>query len=172
MEAPPSYLGPVQSGSNATAKKPRQSGHSNELVVASNFIRAVRESGYVSLSNALAELIDNSLQAAASKVMISINRAEAGALPEIRVWDDGHGMTRDELEACLRFGGTSRFGDRDSFGRFGMGLPAASLSQSRRVEVTAWTADSGTLEVALDVDQVAEGEPATLRARRGHLQPT
>ena len=32
-----------------------------ELVVSSNFIRAVRESGYVSLATALAGLIDNSI---------------------------------------------------------------------------------------------------------------
>src|SRR3954453_15078813 len=88
-------LSPMTLPTNQRLRSPRRARPGDDLLVASNFIRAVRESGYVSLSNALAELIDNSLQAAASKVMISINRAEAGALPEIRVWDDGHGMTRD-----------------------------------------------------------------------------
>jgi hypothetical protein len=133
--------------------------------VASNFIRAVRESGYLNLSTALAELVDNSIQASATTVAISIERA-GNAQPEIRVEDDGCGMTKDELEACLRFGGTSRFDDRAAFGRFGMGLPAASLSQARRVEVSAWTAHSECLQVVLDVDDVARGHQVSLRARR------
>ena len=110
----------------------------DDLLVSSNFIRAVRESGYLSISTALAELVDNSLQASASEVAISISRDGADALPEIVVEDNGSGMSKAELELCLRFGGSSRFDARESFGRFGMGLPAASLSQARRVEVTAW----------------------------------
>lgn len=152
-------------------RSPRRTRSADDLLVAPNFIRAVRESGYVSLSTALAELIDNSLQASASTVAISIDRTEPDALPEIRVGDDGCGMDRGELQACLRFGGTSRFNHRDSFGRFGMGLPAASLSQSRRVEVTAWTAGGPPLEIALDVDDVARGEQARLRARRSQIEP-
>lgn len=110
-------------------------GHSQDtadtLLVPANFIKAMRESGYVSLSTALAELIDNSIQANATAIDITIDRSEPGALPRISVEDDGQGMTEEELTACLRFGGSSRFDSRRSFGRFGMGLPAASLSQAR-----------------------------------------
>mgnify|MGYP000848167531 FL=1 len=144
----------------------RQSQSVGDLVVASNFIRAVRESGYLSLSTALAELIDNSLQAGAAAVEISLRRPEGSPFPEIEVLDNGSGMDRRELEQCLRFGGSSRFGQRESFGRFGMGLPAASLSQARRVEVVAWQHDGPELEVALDVDAIAESGAAPLRARR------
>ncbi|MGW5364459.1 ATP-binding protein [Actinopolymorpha pittospori] len=150
----------------------QRSQQSDDLLVAPNFIRAVRDSGYASLSTALAELIDNSLQASASTVAVSIERANADAWPEIRVEDDGRGMARIELEACLRFGGTGRFDDRGSFGRFGMGLPAASLSQARRIEVTAWTPASRPLEVVLDVDEVSRSGRASLRARRSPIEPT
>jgi hypothetical protein len=137
----------------------------DELVVSSNFIRAVRESGYLSLSTALAELIDNSLEAEASEVSISIERETPTALPAITVIDNGVGMTRTELENCLRFGGSSRFDTRESFGRFGMGLPAASLSQARRVEVTSWRG-RGEYRVSLDVDAITEGRGPGLVARR------
>lgn len=137
------------------------------LLVPSNFIRAVRESGYISISTALAELVDNSLQAQASEVAITISRATADALPEITVADNGVGMTKSELEQCLRFGGSSRFDARQSFGRFGMGLPAASLSQARRVEVTAWRNAGFEQSVALDVDEIVAGSAPTLLARRG-----
>ncbi len=98
-------------------------GRSNGLVVPENFIRAVRESGYLSVSSALAELIDNSLQAGATVVDIRVDRDADRNLPRITIEDNGGGMDTAELAACLRFGGSSRFDARDSFGRFGMGLP-------------------------------------------------
>ena len=139
----------------------------DDLLVSSNFIRAVRESGYLSISTALAELVDNSLQASASEVAISITRDGADALPEIVVEDNGCGMSKAELELCLRFGGSSRFDARQSFGRFGMGLPAASLSQARRVEVTAWRGGGYERTVALDVDAIVAGSDPTPVASRG-----
>jgi hypothetical protein len=138
-----------------------------DLVVSSNFIRAVREAGYLNISTALAELVDNSLQADASEVAITISRATADALPEITVADNGVGMIKSELEQCLRFGGSSRFDARQSFGRFGMGLPAASLSQARRVEVTTWRNAGFEQTVALDVDEIVAGSAPTLVAYRG-----
>lgn len=139
----------------------------DELLVSSNFIRAVRESGYLSISTAIAELVDNSLQASASDVAISISRDGADALPEIVVEDNGCGMSKAELDLCLRFGGSSRFDARQSFGRFGIGLPAASLSQARRVEVIAWRDGGCERTVALDVDAIVAGGDPTLVARRG-----
>lgn len=139
----------------------------DDLLVSSNFIRAVRESGYLSMATALAELVDNSLQASATEVAITISRNPAAGLPEILVEDNGAGMTRAELEVCLRFGGSARFDGRDSFGRFGMGLPAASLSQARRVEVTAWRNNGSEHTVSLDVDAIVAGAPPRLVARRG-----
>lgn len=146
---------------------PAQPQQSDALLVASNFIRAVRESGYLSISTALAELIDNSLQAAARDVAITVSRDAADALPEIVVEDNGIGMSKAELELCLRFGGSSRFDARQSFGRFGMGLPAAGLSQARRIEVTAWQCGGYENTVVLDVDAIVAGTDPTLVAERG-----
>lgn len=145
----------------------RHAQRDGDLVVSSNFIRAVREAGYLNISTALAELVDNSLQASATEVAITIRRATSEALPEITVEDNGAGMTKSELEQCLRFGGSSRFDARQSFGRFGMGLPAASLSQARRVEVTAWRNGGVEQTVALDVDAIVAGSEPALVARRG-----
>lgn len=145
----------------------RHAQRADDLVVSSNFIRAVREAGYLNISTALAELVDNSLQASATEVAITIHRATSDALPEISVEDNGIGMTKGELEQCLRFGGSSRFDARQSFGRFGMGLPAASLSQARHVEVTAWRNNGVEHTVALDVDAIVAGSEPALVARRG-----
>lgn len=146
---------------------PARQRQSEDLLVATNFIRAVRDSGYLSIATALAELVDNSLQAAATEVAITIGRDSTDALAEITVEDNGVGMSRTELESCLRFGGTSRFDARESFGRFGMGLPAASLSQARRVEVATWRGSGPEHVVALDVDAIVAGSYPRLLARRG-----
>ena len=45
------------------------------------------------------------------------------------------GMDPFTLRQALRFGGSTRFGDRSGLGQYGMGLPGASLSQARRVTV-------------------------------------
>jgi len=143
-----------------------------DLLVSSNFIRAIREAGYVSVPTALAELIDNALEARATEVSVTISRSTSSGLPQIEVEDNGTGMSRAELGACLRFGGSSRFGGDGSFGRFGMGLPSASLSQTRNVEVTAWQNGSPALTVSLDVDEIAAGKPVNLRPRPGSAART
>lgn len=144
----------------------------NDLVVTSNFIRAIREAGYISVPTAVAELIDNALEAHASEISVTIVRSSSSGLPEIVIEDNGYGMSRSELSACLRFGGSSRFGGRGSFGRFGMGLPSASLSQTRSVEVTAWQEGSSPLTVSLDADRVAAGHPPDLTPRPGQATET
>lgn len=168
--APCSYPAVVRGDSRATVQTVKETVASRELVVASNFVRAVRDAGYVSLATALAELIDNSLQADARTIAITIERPGPETSPVIQVRDDGYGMDRVQLEACLQFGGTARFNDRRSFGRFGMGLPAASLSQSREVEVAAWQPGRLPLGVSLDVDAIAAGAAPGFRATRRRVE--
>lgn len=137
-----------------------------DLLVPANFLRAVRESGYLNIGTALAELIDNSIEASARKIAISVRRSSPDDLPQITVEDDGLGMSEQDLKTCLRFGGSTRFDSRDSFGRFGMGLPAASLSQARRIEVTAWQENSPASAVSLDVDAVVAGSQTGFHIER------
>src|SRR4051794_4120032 len=122
--------------------------HSSSLVVASHFIEAARDSGYKSLGSALAELIDKSFEANATRVAIVIERKKANNSEEfqVRISDNGSGMDANTCSNALRFGWSSRFNQRNSYGRYGMGLPNASLSHARRIEITtsrdgeaAWT---------------------------------
>jgi hypothetical protein len=128
-----------------------------ELVEPANFVRAIRDSGYKSTAFAVAELVDNSIQAGARNVSIEIRRGACGDWPiEIVVSDDGCGMDPAALASALTFGGTSRFDDRSSLGRYGMGLPNGSLSQARRVTVVAWS-HGQAWATHLDVDEVISG---------------
>ena len=127
-----------------------------------NFLRATRDTGYKSTSLAIAELIDNSIQADATVVAIHITKSKDRNDPiELTVVDDGCGMEADTLRSCLRFGGTSRFDDRSSLGRFGMGLPNGSLSRARRIEVCSWR-DGQALGTSLDLDDLVANRLTTL----------
>ncbi len=75
----------------------------------------------------------------------------------VSILDDGAGMDEDTLTEALRFGGTTRFNSRRGLGRFGMGLPNASLSQARRVDVFTWQKGEPPIASYLDVDQIVSG---------------
>ena len=128
----------------------------NSIVALDRFIQATRDSGYRGTSSAVAELVDNSFQAGAERVSIRVTpRGEREVGLTLTVRDDGQGMSPTTLREALRFGGTTRFGSRSGLGRFGMGLPNASLNQARRVEVFSWQ-DSGKIWMSyLDVDEIA-----------------
>jgi hypothetical protein len=117
-----------------------------------NFLLATREVGYRSLSAAVAELLDNAIQAKARDVNIVLNGSETDLC--LTVLDNGVGMDENTLTTALQFGGTDRFNDRQGMGRFGMGLPASSLSQARRLEVYSWKKPRVFHFSYLDLDEV------------------
>lgn len=115
------------------------------IIALDKFIQATRDSGYKGTASAISELVDNSIQAGATRIAISVVAAvrdnEEKSI-EVSVLDNGCGMDPATLRQALRFGGSTRFGDRRGLGRYGMGLPNASLSQARRVTVYTWQASS------------------------------
>ncbi len=140
------------------------------IVALSQFIQSTRDSGYKSTVSAVSELVDNALQAKAGNVDIAFVQTKANGVSnglEVIVTDDGTGMNKAELQHALRFGGSSRFNDRSGLGRYGMGLPNASLSQCRRVEVWSWKkSKSKCLYSYLDVDDVVSGKQSDIRVSR------
>lgn len=132
----------------------------NRLVDPAYFAEATRESGYKGTPSAIAEIVDNSLQAKATEIHIQFEESPDDA-KEVWVYilDNGVGMSRDVMDIALRFGGTTRFNDRTGTGRFGMGLPNASVSQARRLELYSCGKDGQMHFCYLDLDQLAGLEP-------------
>jgi hypothetical protein len=126
------------------------------LVNVQNFILATRDSGYKNTASALAELIDNAIEAHATKIEVVINKVQEVDFYEINIIDNGKGMTEEDLNLALQFGGSSRFNSRTFLGRYGMGLPNSSLSQCKRVEVITWKNKKEFISNYLDVDEVIE----------------
>ena len=143
------------------------------VVAVDRFIQATRDSGYKGTSSAVAELVDNSLQAGATSIAVSLSiDPDAAEHPVIlTVVDNGSGMDSLTLRTALRFGGSTRFNDRGGLGRYGMGLPNSSLSQAQRVTVHTWGETCGqVLTSYLDLDEIAAGDltqvPTPRRVKR------
>ncbi len=152
---PEAKNGVVWTGESSTPS----TGHDSSIVALSTFIHATRDSGYKATSHAVAELVDNAVQASANNIAINVVQAQPtdSHSIELRVVDDGTGMDRSTLRQSLRFGGSTRFNARTGLGRFGMGLPNSSLSQARRVTVYSWQAAQEVFMTYLDVDEIASG---------------
>ena len=128
-------------------------------------ITAMRDSGYKNTAYALAELIDNAVQADASTIEVfciekreQVRKRERSRLWEIAVLDNGSGMNSNTLWMALQFGNGTHLNDRTGIGRFGMGLPNASISQARRVEVWSWqNGPSNALKSYIDLEEIENG---------------
>lgn len=126
------------------------------IVLQQTFIEATRDTGYRNTAAAVAELVDNAIQAKAKNIRIFVDD-EGDDDIMVAVLDDGCGMDTITLRRALQFGGSMRFGDRSGLGRFGMGLPNASVSQAKHVDVFTWRAPNACIASHLDVDDIVAG---------------
>jgi len=114
---------------------------------ARRLVPSMREAGY-DFVHAIADIVDNSIEAHASKVVIDMQFE--GDESWVRVSDNGTGMSGVTITEAMRFG-TKRDYQEDELGKFGLGLKTASFSQcpkftvasrtnpnARRIEVRQW----------------------------------
>lgn len=133
-----------------------------EIIDPEMTIEAMRDSGYKSTTHALAELIDNSIEAGASDIEIfGLSRYNEDTnrvtLRELAVLDNGMGMDPVTLRGSLRYGhGTRR--KREGIGRFGVGLPNSSMSQAQRVDIWSWqNGPTNAMHTYLAIADVKQG---------------
>lgn len=146
--------------------RPSTEKHEAPLLSGSQTVKSIRDTGYKGTDYALAELIDNSFQwgDANTVLLVIVQRTVRGKqratkrVDEIWVIDDGGGMTDEALNLALSFGGSGKYDDRSGIGRFGMGLPQASVSQCKRTDVWTWqkTQPENASHTYLDLQEVEE----------------
>lgn len=102
---------------------------------APNLIESMRSLGY-SFETAIADLVDNSISANANNIEILLS---PNFNPYLIIFDNGCGMTKNELEEALRYGARNPLEKRENtdLGRFGLGMKSASLSQCRKLIVVS-----------------------------------
>lgn len=134
-----------------------------DIINISDYGDALRNSGYKDIESAMAEIVDNSIQAEASDVLVIIKDrvpswGRRSQVYEVAFLDNGTGMSPEWVQGCLRFGnGTRR--TAKGMGKFGVGLPQSSLYACPRVEVYSWQNGIENCHMAfLDVDKIANKE--------------
>ena len=130
------------------------------LVVPVAFVRGIRHIGYKSNIEALAELVDNSIQAYAERIDLVLGypyRGSSAKPDQLAVIDDGHGMGPEMLRFAMMWGGTHRENDRRGLGRFGYGLPCATVSMGRKFTIYSKLKGQRIHAVSLDLDLLDSG---------------
>ncbi len=95
------------------------------------------------LPTAVADLVDNAVDAGAGNVLVRFLLAN-GRAAALQVIDDGHGMDAAALDDAMTYARQRTYTDSD-LGHFGIGLKAASLSQARSLVV--WSRRTGDVPV-------------------------
>lgn len=128
-------------------------------------IRALRDSRYHNTAYAIAELIDNSIEAASERIeLLCMERIQhlktrnRRVVCGIAVLDNGEGMDPMTLLEALKFGGGTRHASIRGIGKYGMGLPTSSMSQCKRVDVWTWqNGIESSWHSSIDVDSIEKG---------------
>jgi hypothetical protein len=94
---------------------------------------ALRAIGY-SFESAVADVIDNSVDARAREILVRIIVRRDGHL-DLVIRDDGTGMSGLTLREAMRFGADVAQEVEERLGKFGLGLKLATLSQAREIHV-------------------------------------
>lgn len=116
---------------------------------------STRAIGYTT-SAAVADLIDNSISANASRIQIQF---VSGENSYISILDDGAGMSPEALRQAMKYGSGNPWRERSpsDLGRFGLGLKTASLSQCRKLTVAS-KRDGIISAFCWDLDHVIEAK--------------
>ncbi|MET8367502.1 ATP-binding protein [Micromonospora sp. NPDC005194] len=93
-----------------------------------------------SLETALADLVDNSIDAGATDILIRFVQRNA-RLVGLYVVDNGRGIAPESIDDAMTIGGQRRYTGED-LGHFGLGLKAASFSQAASLSVLSRAAGS------------------------------
>jgi hypothetical protein len=120
-------------------------------------INSYRSFGY-NLQTAIADIIDNSISAAAKNIWIEY--CWAGSDSYLTICDDGNGMDLPDLVDALTPGSKDpeHLRVESDLGRFGLGLKTASFSQCKRLTVLSKTATTEMVKRCWDLDYVNEVE--------------
>jgi len=126
---------------------------------ADRMVEFLRDTGY-SFKTAIADLVDNSIEAGATFIDIRVDTDNAGAV-YVAISDNGKGMSREELREAMQYG-TPRNAER-RLGKFGIGLKTASTSFCRELTVTTRDSSGEMVCAQWDLDLVARENRWLLR---------
>lgn len=123
-------------------------------------LESQRASGYRTSAAASREIVDNSIEAGADEVHVVYEKAlhdNKQTVTAVAFIDNGPGMLAKMARYALSWGGGTHYDDPTFIGKFGFGLPNASINQTRKTEVyTRMDDDEPFTKATLDIDTFAE----------------
>ncbi|RKU33147.1 hypothetical protein C6496_22795 [Candidatus Poribacteria bacterium] len=115
---------------------------------------------------ALLDLVDNSVSASATHVVIKVNQEQQkqqrgrpkAILKSFVITDNGCGMDAEGLDNALTLGSSSQLYRENTLSKFGMGLKTATASLGKRLEIISRSEDDldNVRKVVLDQDSIIE----------------
>lgn len=131
-------------------------------------VETLRNCGYTN-DTAIADIIDNSLEAevASSNIKIEFTKEKDSKgsrriISEIRIIDDGCGMTMETLKEAMSLGAETGK-DVNNLGMYGAGLKTASLSIGKSLKVLTKTFEGELIMAYLDIDvEYSDEHPLTV----------
>lgn len=127
-------------------------------------LESQRRNGYRNSAAAAREIIDNAIEAGADSIHVVFERParvktheRQNSVSAVAFIDNGSGMLSEMARYALSWGGGTHFEEPEFIGRFGFGLPNASINQTRLVEVYTRTSGKQAFTKAwLDITNVSE----------------
>jgi len=117
-------------------------------------MEGLRDAGYT-FNTAMADIIDNSISAHATQIDIQV-LLDPNLDITVYMADNGIGMDQESLENAMRYGSRRRK-EKDSLGKFGLGLKTASTAFCRCLSLVSRTKKDETVrKVQWDLDYVAQ----------------
>ena len=117
-------------------------------------MEGLRDTGYT-FNTAIADIIDNSISAHATKIDIQIT-ADPFSNITVYIADNGIGMDQEALENAMKYGSRRRE-EKGSLGKFGLGLKTASTAFCRCHSLISRVKDDKTVrKVQWDLDHIAQ----------------
>ncbi len=131
------------------------------LFNAKTALESMRASAYHDSARAAREIVDNAIEAGATRIDIVLRPTQGRKGPRVvdavAFIDNGSGMLPEMARYALSWGGGTHINDSTFIGRFGFGLPNSSINQTRLTHVFTRTMPSESFtRVTLDLDQVSD----------------
>ena len=131
------------------------------VVLVEAFLKGIRDLGYKNTPYALNEINDNSFQAGARNIHYELI-GTSNKIDEMVIYDDGHGMVKDMLTVAVTWGGTHRQGSRKGFGKYGYGLPSASLSIAKKYTIYSKVKGGDWHKIVFDITKLETTDKPSL----------
>lgn len=139
---------------NSTAISINPSNETDNTPNAAKLLSSLRQLDYSS-SSAICDIVDNSIDAGADVIRISLIGEGKKNVQRIEIWDNGFGMDSQTLNQAMRLGSDTQKNPQYDLGRYGMGLVTASISIGERLEVIS-RKDGLTHGAVQDLDRIRE----------------